>query len=142
MSVIIEFFAAPDAVTAAAALHGGPDAIGEYDALRYGNFDVLSALAEWESVLTGDEHLDYDLDIVAQVDDTRTMVVAMPPRLQAALAAAEPDALPDAALRWARRHGAASPQETATRVAGILHDLAALAREATPQGQTIHCWIC
>ncbi|WP_214326513.1 hypothetical protein [Nonomuraea sediminis] len=111
MSVIIEFFTAPDAVTAAAALHGGPDAIGEYDALRYGNFDVLSALVEWESILTGDNHPDYArafdaLAIVAQVDDTRNMVIAIPPKLQAALATAEPAALPGAALRWAHHHGA------------------------------------
>jgi hypothetical protein len=51
MSIIIEFFTAPDDTAAAGIADRGPT--GAFDSLACGNFDATEAVIEWESIFTG-----------------------------------------------------------------------------------------
>ncbi|MFF9337630.1 hypothetical protein [Streptomyces albogriseolus] len=51
MSVIVEFFAASDDVSAALALRAGPRRA--FESLSFGNFDPEEAVVEWECLLAG-----------------------------------------------------------------------------------------
>lgn len=143
VSIIIEFFTAPDDASAAEVVDGGPESV--FDTLTYGNFDVVSVLVEWESLLTG-EDLDHAraldaLKIVAQPDlDSRRMVFACPAALQSRLTSTDEAELADTATRWARQYGPDHGIIAPGPVLEVLGALAAMARSAASQRHTVYCW--
>lgn len=141
MSTIIEFFVVADDAAAAAVARGGPTA--ELEPLELGNFDVWSALAEWESILTG-----HDLDElftsggpdVVSPDD-EPLVLRVPAALTTALSQAGPAILNRAAEQWNDLR-TAEGEDVIEPAAGILGDIAGQARKAVRGGGSLYCWIC
>ncbi|MFE4694793.1 hypothetical protein ACFRH6_32660 [Streptomyces sp. NPDC056749] len=143
MSVIVEFFAAPDDTSAARALRTGPRRA--FESLSFGNFDPEEAVVEWQCLLAGgsfDDLVDAgEPRPVAGQDDDGCLVLALSPRLAAALAEAAGPELQDAAVAWSSQR-AADGEVIGTDIASvILGDLAALARSARRQGQEVYCWV-
>ncbi|MGW0903359.1 hypothetical protein [Streptomyces sp. NPDC002853] len=143
MSIIVEFFAAPNDASAALVLQTGPQRACE--SLSFGNFDPEEAVVEWECLFAGvsfEELVEADEPRqVAGLDDDGRIVFAISPRLSAALAEAERTQLRDAAVAWSMQRaedGEAIATETAE---AILSDLAALVSSARSQGQNVYCWV-
>ncbi|MFF4244899.1 hypothetical protein ACFYY2_10545 [Streptomyces sp. NPDC001822] len=143
MSIIVEFFAAPDDTSAALALQTGPR--GAFESLSFGNFDPEEAVVEWECLLSGGSFEELveagEPRLVAGQDDNRGVVFAMSPRLSAAIAEAEWSELKDAAAAWSLQR-AEDGEVIDTEIAEvILSDLTALVSSARRQGQNIYCWV-
>ncbi|MFF2777556.1 hypothetical protein ACFVU3_21910 [Streptomyces sp. NPDC058052] len=143
MSIIVEFFAAPDDASAALVPPTGPGPA--FESLSFGNFDAEEALIEWECWFSGvafEELVDADKPRhVAGPDDDGPVVLALSPRLSAALAGAGPDQVRDAAVAWSTQR-AEDGEVIDTEIAGvILGDLAALAGRARRQGRSLYCWV-
>ncbi|MEL5958136.1 hypothetical protein AADR41_25830 [Streptomyces sp. CLV115] len=143
MSIIVEFFAAPNDASAARALRSGPQRA--FESLSFGNFDPEEALVEWECLLTGgsfEELVEADEPRpVAGSEDDGCVVFAISPRLSSALAEAERSELKDVAVAWSSQRaedGEVIDTETAEV---ILSDLAALVSGARRQGQNSYCWV-
>ncbi|MET8152445.1 hypothetical protein ACIBSW_09975 [Actinoplanes sp. NPDC049668] len=142
MSSIIKFFVAPDDAAAAALAVDGPGA--DLEPAVYGNFDVISTLEEWESVLTGrdlEELIDSGGADVVSGDD-EPLVLLVPPALTGALAGADAHALAAAAGRWIAlraEEGETIDEELAEEILG---ELAALSSRAAKTGGSLYCWIC
>ena len=141
MSIIIEFFTAPDDVAAASIVEGGPEGI--FETVQYGNFDAMTALAEWDSILTGRE-----LDVLISADVPRVVVgddgpfiFAASAELQAALAEADPVTLPQVADRWIELQGEDAHRYDGELFGEMLQELASLARTAG-HGHGLYCWMC
>ena len=141
MSTIIEFFVVPDDSAASALARRGPG--DELEPAELGNFDVWSALAEWESVLTG-----HDLeelfasggpDVVSADDEP--LVLRVSAALTAALAQAGPAILSRAAAQWNDLQ-TAEGEDIVEAADEILGEIAALARKAERTGGALYCWIC
>ncbi|MFJ4837566.1 hypothetical protein [Streptomyces sp. NPDC088746] len=143
MSVIVEFFAAPDDASAALALRTGPRA---FASLSFGNFDPEEAVVEWECLLAGgsvEELVEADEPrlVAGQDDDDGCVVFAISPRLSTALAEAERSELQDAAAAWSLQR-AEDGELIDTEIAEvILCDLAALVSSARLQGRGVYCWV-
>lgn len=143
MSIIVEFFAAPDDASAALVLQAGPRRT--FESLSFGNFDPEEAVIEWECLLSGgsfEELVEADEPrLVAGQDDEGGIVFAMSPLLSAALAEAERSELKDAAAAWSLQR-AEDGEVIAPEVAEvILSDLAVLLSSARRQGQNVYCWV-
>ncbi|MGW7383354.1 hypothetical protein [Streptomyces sp. NPDC054794] len=143
MSIIVEFFVAPDDASAALALQTGPRRA--FKSLSVGNFDPEDAVVEWECRLAGgsfEELLEADEPrLVAGQDDDGCVVFAISPRLSAALADADRSELKDAAVSWVAQR-AEDGEVIDTEIAeAILSDLAALVGSARRQGQGVYCWV-
>ncbi|MEU9057371.1 hypothetical protein AB0D13_00380 [Streptomyces sp. NPDC048430] len=142
MSVIVEFFAAPDDASAALALRTGPRA---FASLSFGNFDPEEAVVEWECLLVGgsvEELVEADEPrLVAGLDDDGCVVFAISPRLSAALAGAERPELKVAAAAWSLQRAEDGEVIDAEIAEVILSDLAALVSSARLQGQGVYCWV-
>ncbi|MCW6007411.1 hypothetical protein K1W54_23110 [Micromonospora sp. CPCC 205371] len=101
MSSIIEFFVAPDDAAAVSVAVNGPS--GSFESATYGNFDVWSTLEEWEGILTSrsiEELVTSGGPNVVAGGDGSPVVLAAPPDLARALAAADDHMLSSAAERW------------------------------------------
>ncbi|MFZ4153678.1 hypothetical protein [Streptomyces pseudogriseolus] len=143
MSVIVEFFAAPDDASAALALRTGPRTA--YESLSFGNFDAEEAVVEWECLLSGGSFEELveagEPRPIAGQDDDERVVFALSPRLSAALAEAERSQLQHAAAAWSQRR-AEDGEVIDTEIAEvILGDLAALVSSARRQGRDVYCWV-
>ncbi|MFJ1611012.1 hypothetical protein ACIOHS_48200 [Streptomyces sp. NPDC088253] len=143
MSIIVEFFAAPDDASAALVLQTGPRRA--FESLSFGNFDPEEAVIEWECLFAGvsfDDLVEADEPrLVAGQHDDGCVVFAIWPRLSAALAEAERSELKDAALAWSLQR-AEDGEVIDTEIAEvILSDLAALVSSARRQGQNVYCWV-
>ncbi|MFD8636042.1 hypothetical protein [Streptomyces sp. NPDC059533] len=140
MSIIVEFFMAPNDASAASVLKTGP---GRAGSLSFGNFDPEEAVVEWECLLAGGGFEDLveagEPRIVAEQDNDERVVFAVSPRLSAALADAEESELRDAAVSWAARRAADGEAIDAGIAEVILSDLAALAGSARREGQDVYC---
>ncbi|BAJ26122.1 hypothetical protein KSE_02750 [Kitasatospora setae KM-6054] len=140
----MEFFAAPDDTSAAPALPAGPGRA--FAPLSYGNFDPEEAALTWQGLLTGrrfEELAEADEPrLVAGEDDGGgPVVLALPPRLSAALADAGPAALDGLAAGWARQSAADGEAIGAGIAAEIVRGVAALARAARERGEGVYCWV-
>ncbi|MFJ5231171.1 hypothetical protein ACIQBJ_14905 [Kitasatospora sp. NPDC088391] len=138
MSVIVEFFAAPDDASAALAAPTGPGRA--LPARRFGNFDAEGAILEWESALTGDT-----VEALIEADEPRwltdpdnsgCLVLALSPRLTTALAAAAPAQLDRTVGAWTAEDPDLAPETAAE----ILTEVAALATTAHHNGDSLYCW--
>ncbi|WP_329549813.1 hypothetical protein OG548_44215 [Streptomyces sp. NBC_01356] len=142
MSIIVEFFVAPDDASAALTLQTGP---GRVESLSFGNFDPEEAVVDWECLLAGgcfEELVEAgEPHIVADQGDGGCVVFAISARLSAALADAERSQLRDVAVLWAAQRaqdGEVIDTETAD---GILSDLATLVSSARRRSQGVYCWV-
>ncbi|GAA2974623.1 hypothetical protein [Streptomyces enissocaesilis] len=143
MSIIVEFFVAPDDASAALVLQTGPRRA--FESLSFGNFDPEEVVVEWECLLAGggfEELVEAgEPRIVAGQDDDGYVVFAISPRLSAALAEAERPELKDAAASWAAQR-AEDGEGIDTEIAEvILSELAALVGSARRQGRGVFCWV-
>ncbi|WP_406837889.1 hypothetical protein ACICHK_19255 [Streptomyces sp. AHU1] len=143
VSVIVEFFAAPDDTSSALALQAGPGRA--FESLSFGNFDPEEAVVEWECLLVGGSFEELveagEPRIVADQDDDGCVVFALSPRLSAALAGAERSELADVAASWAAKR-AEDGEVIDVEVADvILGELAALVSGARRQGRSVYCWV-
>lgn len=143
VSVIVEFFAAPDDASAALVPQTGPR--HAFESLSFGNFDPEEAVVEWECLLAGgsfEELVDAgEPRIVAGRGDDGCVVFTISPRLSAALAEAERSELKDAAAAWSLQR-AEDGEVIDTEIAEvILGDLAALIGSARRQSQGVYCWV-
>lgn len=139
VSIIVEFFIAPDDQAAAAILEGGPD--GTFETFAVGNFDAITAIEEWDRILTGRATEDLERDDVTRIiAGDAPFVIAPSTELQAALIAADRDELAATALQWIEQeelHGY-YPE----LFADILNELALLASTARKEGHALYCWMC
>jgi hypothetical protein len=134
MSSIVEFFIAPDDDAAAAAGGHGPDGVTEV--ARYGNFDPVTTMDQWESSfgIAGDD----GPRIIA--GDGRPLVLAVPASLQAALAAADEEQLAEAATRWAGLPAGDGEEIHPELASDMLSQIASLARTAAHRGHRLYYW--
>lgn len=142
MSILIEFFIAPDDAAAATALDGGPE--GRFTTVSdYGSFLVFQAMVEWESLLTGREISDLlDADEPRTVADDGGTVFAASPALQRALTTADEATLADLGRRWKQDPEGVAADFDPEMIDSLLQDLAELARTAGDQGYNLYCWMC
>ncbi|MFF0094608.1 hypothetical protein ACFYSF_32270 [Streptomyces canus] len=143
MSIIVEFFAAPDDASAALVLQTGPRR--SFESLSFGNFDPEEAVVEWECLFAGvsfEQLVEADEPrLVAGLGDDGCVVFAISSRLSAALAEAERSELKVAAVAWSFQR-AEDGEFIAPEIAEvILSDLAALVRSARRQGHHVYCWV-
>ncbi|WP_234323850.1 hypothetical protein [Streptomyces sp. NRRL F-2580] len=101
-------------------------------------------MVDWECLLAGgtfDELVEVGEPRIVAGQDNAGAVVAISPRLSAALADAERSKLREVAAVWAAQRaedGEAIDSETAD---AIMTDLAALVSTARRQGQGVYCWV-
>jgi hypothetical protein len=139
VSTIVEFFAAPDDQAAATIVEGGPD--GTFETLTAGNFDAMTAIEEWDRILTGrgDEELEND-DVPRIVAGDTPFVVAASAALQRALATSGRDELAATARQWIEEEDLDGYDPDL--FTDILTRLASLAGTADRDGHSLYCWIC
>ncbi|KAF3469283.1 hypothetical protein [Streptomyces sp. Tu 3180] len=141
MSIIVEFFTAPDDASAAPALRAGPRRA--FESLSFGNFDPEEAVAEWECLLAGGSFEELveagEPRLVAGRDDGGCVVFAIPPRLSAVLAEAERSELEDAAVAWSLQRAEDGEVVDAEIAQVILSDLTAPVSSARRQGRNVYC---
>ena len=141
MSIIIKFFSAPDDAAAAAVVDLGPD--GVFESLYSGNFDAEEALIEWESILTD---RDFEELVAAEepgvvADGEGPMVLVASRTLQNMLAAADPPRLAELSESWVRLRAADGEAFDEEMAAGLLDDLARLARSVDGREDRLYCWL-
>ncbi|WP_426567402.1 hypothetical protein [Streptomyces canus] len=143
MSIIVEFFAAPDDASAALVRQTGPGRA--FESLSFGNFDPEEAVVEWECLFTGvsfEQLVEADESrLVADQDDDGCVVFAISPRLSAALAEAERSELKDAAAAWSFQRAEDGEVIDPEIAEAILSDLTALVSSARRHGQNVYCWV-
>ncbi|MFF3601716.1 hypothetical protein [Kitasatospora indigofera] len=143
MSIIVNFFVAPDHEAAAAVVGHGPE--GVFETLVFGNFDASEAMIEWESIFTGrsfEELVDADEPVViADLDDGDgpTVFVASE-ALRHALAAADGVSLAEVGKLWVNGLAAEGEEFDLDIATEILGDLARLARGIDGRGDSLYCW--
>ena len=145
MSIIVDFFTAPDDNAAAGVVDGGP--AGRFETVKYGNFIPDLALMEWEAVFSGGS-LEGALAggapriVAGRGQGSVAAVIAFPAGLAAALAAADEPWLAEAAARWAQLR-AENGEELDPLLAGeILSEVAGLASSAAERGHQVYFWRC
>lgn len=145
MSIIIEYFTAPDDASAAAVLEGGPEAV--FETMTCGNFLADLAMADWEILLADQSPRDQEQGERPRVvvDDgprSSTQIFAASPELQAALAGADRERLATIAHEWARQYSEDYGDFEPDTACEIFYELADLARSANAQQHTLYCWMC
>ena len=144
MSLIIEFFVAPDDAAAVGVSRNGPGA-ASFESATYGNFDVWSTLDEWECILTSrgidDPVTGGGANFIAGGDGS-PVVLAARPELTRALAAADDDLLGRTAERWVELREEEGEFIDGELAQEIVREVAALAAGATQTGKSLYCWIC
>lgn len=149
MGVLFDYFTAPDDATAARTIawSAGParptDGSPPHPCVHTG-IDPAVQGATLEQLMTG-------RDLEAVMDDPRwadslamtgageRLVLTMTDGLVDALASADERQLTDVALPWSRTEEFVGSVEP-SHLAGVLRELAALARRARAQGHGLYCW--
>jgi hypothetical protein len=149
VSIIVEFFIAPDDEAAVSIAEHGPT--GTFEVAEYGNFVPDLWLAELEEAFQ-----ERDWDQVAEFGYTaprilggvRTLTgespfaVAMSRELMGALAGADQERLDAAFHRWSLIMAADGEEVDPALAEDLLGELAAMAREADKRGHWLYCWWC
>lgn len=143
MSIIVQFFIAPDDASAALVLPTGPRSA--FESLSCGDFDAEDAVIEWESLLTGNSHeallaVGEPRVIAGQANDGCT-VFAISDRLITALASTEQSSLDEVAELWVQLQAEDGDVFDTEIVSEILGDLAGLACRAIEQSHGLYCWV-
>jgi hypothetical protein len=142
VSIIIEFFVAPDDAAASEVLDAGPE--GVFESLAVGNFEVDEALIEWESIVTGrsfEELASMDQPRVVAEAASGSLVFAVSPALRDELATAAKGRLDELASEWVLRQAGEGTEFEPDLAKLILGDLAGLARSANRQKYELYCWM-
>ncbi|MFB7208995.1 hypothetical protein [Streptomyces sp. NPDC056255] len=144
MSIVIKFFLAPHDEAATAVVDRGPD--GVFDSLVFGNFDATEAMIEWEGIFTGhsfDELVDADEPrVVADPGNGEGPMLFVASRaLHDALAIADQPKLAEVSELWVRERAADGEGIDPDVAAGILGDLAKLARSSGGGNDRLYCWL-
>jgi hypothetical protein len=141
MSIIIEFFIAPDDASAAGIEDRGP--IGAFESVEYGNFDAVEAMVEWEAIFTGQS-----FEALVSAGEPRMisegdgpLVFVASAALQGALADATPDRLTEVGELWIEVRAEDGEPFDPEMVDGLLGDLADLARTARTRDHSLYCWM-
>ena len=158
MGVLCDYFSAPSDKVAAAAigLLGGPGAPSagrpgapagpSFDTVPAKGIDPVVQMGTLEGLLTGRDYQQIADGpraghIVAVKDGGQRMVVALTDELQAALAGAGDARLRSVAVPWSQTEeffGHGDPEI----LAGVLGELAGLARRARGKDERLYCWTC
>jgi hypothetical protein len=138
MSSIIKFFVASDDDVAAGVAKGGPG--DDLNPAVYGNFDVWTALGEWDTILTGADAEDDNTDVVS--DDHEPLVLLASPALTAALADADAATIARTGERWRALRAEDGEDFDEELVHDLLTEIAGLAGTAKRTGGALYCWIC
>jgi hypothetical protein len=144
MSIIVEFFTAPDDTSAAGIVDRGPT--GAFDSLSAGNFDASEAVIEWESIFTGQSFealvsADEPRMVVDPGEEGGPLVFAASGALLEALADASPARLAEVGELWIQERAEDGEVFDPEMVGGIMGDLADLARTAAGRGHSLYCWM-
>jgi hypothetical protein len=144
MSIIIEFFTAPDDAAAAGIVDRGPT--GAFDSVSCGNFDATEAVIEWESIFTGQSFetlvsADEPRMVVDPDEGDGPLVFVASGVLQGALADAAQARLAEVGELWIQERAEDGEVFDPEMVGGLLGDLAALARTARERGHSLYCWM-
>jgi|EndMetStandDraft_8_1072994.scaffolds.fasta_scaffold174705_2 hypothetical protein len=144
MSIIIEFFTAPDDTAAAGIVDRGPT--GAFGSLSCGNFDATEAVIEWESIFTGQSFetlvsADEPRMVVDPDEGDGPLVFVASGALQGALADAAPARLAEVGELWIAERAEDGEVFDPEMVGELLGDLADLARTARERGHSLYCWM-
>ena len=144
MSIIIEFFTAPDDTAAAGIVDRGPT--GAFGSLSCGNFDATEAVIEWESIFTGQSFetlvsADEPRMVVYPDEGDGPLVFVASGALQGALADAAPARLAEVGELWIAERAEDGEVFDPEMVGELLGDLADLARTARERGHSLYCWM-
>jgi hypothetical protein len=142
MSIIIEFFTAPDDTAAAGIVDRGPT--GAFDSLACGNFDATEAVIEWESIFAGQSFetlvsADEPRMVIGPDEGDGALVFAASGALQGALADAAPARLAEVGELWVAERAEDGEVFDPEMVGELMGDLAALARTARGRGHSLYC---
>ncbi|BBH69042.1 hypothetical protein ACTI_57270 [Actinoplanes sp. OR16] len=142
MSSIITFFVAADDDSAAALAEGGPGE--DLPSAGYGNFDVWTALAEWESLATDRSLMEIEeaggAGVVSEGDDP--VVLAFPASLTRALSTSDGPALELLAEQWIALRAEEDEDIDEELANDLLTDIAGLARTAVTAESALYVWVC
>ncbi|HEX4790453.1 MAG TPA: hypothetical protein VH372_18455 [Actinospica sp.] len=140
MSIIVEYFTAPDDAAAADVLYGGPESV--YPTLSCGNFLADIAMTEWEVLLLGRLGAAPPRVVAGHEPSGIARVFAASAALQTALAAAGREALERLARHWLEEYADDVSGMAPDTARELLWELAELAREAKALRQALYCWMC
>ena len=106
-------------------------------------FLTYSALAEWESILTGLSPEGAAQPRIVADDRPRSSskIFAAPPGLRAALAMADRARITEAAYQWVDQYSEQYGNFEPGEVSFILHELSELARAADAEGEGVYVWM-
>lgn len=155
MGVLFDYFSAAsdEAAASAISLLGGPgapsagtSAASSFDTVPVKGIDPVVQLGTLEALLTGREYEQVMAGpraghVLAAQDGGERLVVTLTDELQAALADAGDTQLAAVAAPWSQTEeffGHGDPQI----LAGLLRELAALARRARGKDERLYCWVC
>ncbi|MEU4688868.1 hypothetical protein [Actinoplanes sp. NPDC023714] len=142
MSSIITFFVAADDDSAAALSEGGPG--DDLPSATYGNFDVWTTLAEWESLATDRSLMEIEeaggADMVSGADEP--VVLAFPASLTRALSVADRPALQRLGEQWIELRAEEDEEIEEELAADLLTEIADLARTAVAAESSLYVWVC
>lgn len=148
MSVLCDYFAAESDRAAATFVDGGPLGADPPAAavVEATGLEPVVMLGNLEALLTGRAYDDVMADprqgeAVVVRDEGERVVVTITDSLVAALAAADDPRLEQVAQPWSQTEefwGDGDP----VMLAGLLKDLAAMARQAQSAGHRLYCWVC
>jgi len=150
VGIFIRFFSASDDADAAQCLDNEPGSVSgtvsASEAMMRDRFLASSVLAEWETILTGPGAGDHGQAAAPRVvaDDrprSGSKILAPPPRLRAALAAADRARLAEVAHQWVDQYGEQYGNFEPDEVSHILCELSWLARTADAEGEGVHLWM-
>ncbi len=137
----MEFFAAPDDTAAASVLRTGT--VRGFASFTVGNLDPEEALVAWECLLTGGGFEDPvgagEPRVVAEADHGEHVVLALSPRLAAALTGTEHSRLCEVAVAWAGQRAAEGAIIDADVARAIVGDPAVLVAGAERRDEGVYC---
>jgi hypothetical protein len=142
MSSIITFFVAADDDSAAALAKGGPGE--DLPSATYGNFDVWTTLAEWESLATDRSLMEIEeaggADMVSQDDEP--VVLVFPAALTRSLAVAGRETLNRIGEQWIELRAEEGEDLDEEMVTDLLAEISGLAGTAIKGDATLYVRIC
>jgi hypothetical protein len=143
---LTDYFSATDDQSAMAVLDtlGGPMR-ASVDVVSLKNIDPVVCLVQLEAIMAGCSYEEAGRrprsgTVLSSPDPEGPVVVSVSDSLGELLAAASADDLARAAHRWAQTDELRMMQADAETMAGILGDLAGLARRARASSQRLYCW--
>ncbi|RDI32763.1 hypothetical protein DFR72_1029 [Lentzea flaviverrucosa] len=141
MGVMYDYFAAPSDELAAATIDGGP--VGLFRTVETKALDPVVVMGQLEELLTGRPYDDITDDprcghALVLEEDGEVLVLTVTDGVRDGLS--EASGLDEIAVAWARIEELEGADPLV--LAGVLHELKALAVEAVKNGERLYCWVC